>query len=99
MIKNKQEGAQRDKAVALKYKEKEDLAPKVAAKGKGLLARKIIEIAREHGVPIYEDPDLAAVLMGVELGEEIPPELYRAVAEVLAFVYRMDNRYARESSS
>ena len=99
MVESKRERAQRDKAVALKNEEKEDLAPKVAAKGRGLFARKIIEIAREHGVPIYEDPDLAAVLMGVELGEEIPPELYRAVAEVLAFVYRMDNRYAKESSS
>ena len=98
MVEKKRGRPHSDKAVALKYKEKEDLAPKIAAKGRGLLARKIIEIAREHGVPIYEDPDLAAVLMGIELGEVIPPELYRAVAEVLAFVYRMDNRYARKSS-
>ena len=99
MVEDKRKRSRRDKAIALNYKEKKDLAPKVTAKGRGLIARKIIEIAQEHGVPIYEDPDLAAILMGVELGRQIPPELYRAVAEVLAFVYRMDHQYAKEASS
>ena len=75
------------KAVALKYRPGEDNAPKVVAKGAGVLAERIIELAREAGVPVEENPSLAELLYRVELNAEIPPELYLAVAEVLAFVY------------
>jgi len=82
----------RKKAVALKYKRGEDRAPKVVAKGKGLIAEKILEIARENKIPLYEDKGLAEVLEALEINTEIPPELYRAVAEVLAFVYSLNKR-------
>ncbi len=75
------------RAAALKYERGSDNAPRVVASGKGEIARKIIEIAREHGIPIHHDPDLVEVLTTLELYEEIPPELYRAVAEILAYVY------------
>ncbi len=83
-------------AVALKYKIHEDNAPKVAAKGRGVLARRIIEIAKEHGIPIRDDPDLVEVLLKLDLSEEIPPELYQIVAEILAFVYRMNEKWGSE---
>ena len=81
------------KAVALGYDKAKNSAPKVIAKGKGLLAEKIIELAREHGIHTYTDPDLVEVLSAVEVDNEIPKELYRAVAEVLAFVYRLNSSY------
>ncbi|MCS7234176.1 MAG: FlhB-like flagellar biosynthesis protein [Synergistetes bacterium] len=77
------------KAAALKYDEEKDKAPKVVASGRGKIAEKIIEIAKEYDIPIYEDPDLVELLLKVDIGEEIPPELYKAVAEVLAFIYRL----------
>ncbi|HEY8495581.1 MAG TPA: flagellar biosynthesis protein FlhB [Limnochordales bacterium] len=80
-------------AVALKYDAISMSAPVVVAKGAGLLARRIKELAEEHGVPVVEDVWLARALYhGVEIGQEIPVELYRAVADVLAFVYRMRAR-------
>ena len=85
-------------AVALKYKIYEDKAPKVVAKGRGVLARKIIEVAREHGIPIRDDPDLVEVLLKLDLNEEVPPELYQIVAEILSFVYRMNERRGSEDS-
>lgn len=75
------------KAVALRYNAESDAAPRVIAKGDRLLAERIIEIAKENGVPIHEDPDLVALLSVVDINREIPDALYRAVAEVLAFVY------------
>ncbi|MBI5141221.1 MAG: EscU/YscU/HrcU family type III secretion system export apparatus switch protein [Nitrospirae bacterium] len=83
----------RREAVALRYDGKTDEAPKVTAKGQGLVAERIIDAAREHGIPMREDPDIVAVLAKLQLYEEIPPALYKAVAEILAFVYRM-NRVA-----
>jgi len=74
-------------AVALTY-EKQGV-PRVVAKGDGELGRRIVEMAEAHGVPIQHNPGLAAALSGVELDHEIPEELYRAVAEVLAFVLRL----------
>jgi flagellar biosynthesis protein len=84
----------RREAVALRYDGKTDEAPKVTAKGRGLVAERIIEAAREHGIPMREDSDIVAVLAKLQLYEEIPPTLYKAVAEILAFVYRM-NRMAK----
>ena len=79
-------------AVALRYKPGEDDAPKVAAKGRGYLAEKILEMAREHKVPIREDKNLIQILSRLELEQEIPPEVYRAVAEILSFIYRLSTR-------
>ncbi|MCX5772743.1 MAG: EscU/YscU/HrcU family type III secretion system export apparatus switch protein [Candidatus Hydrogenedentes bacterium] len=79
-------------AVALRYNVQKDAAPRVVAKGAGLLADRIIEVARENGVHVHEDAQMVAVLAKVKLDSPIPEELYRAVAEVLAFVYRLDKR-------
>ena len=77
-------------AVALHYDKTG--APRVVAKGKGAIGAKIIEIAREHDVPIEENEILAGALSRIELGDEIPAELYKAVAEVLVFVLRLSGR-------
>jgi flagellar biosynthesis protein len=74
-------------AVALHYEKPG--APRVVATGKGAIGSKIIEVARANGVPIEENPGLAQALSEVELGDEIPVELYRAVAEVLTFILRV----------
>ncbi len=82
-------------AVALKYDREKAAAPFVVAKGRDLMAERIKEIAREHGVPVVEDKPLARSLyQAVEIGSEIPVELYKAVAGVLAYVYRLRNRGA-----
>jgi flagellar biosynthesis protein len=78
------------KAVALKYDKDKDHAPKVIAKGRGEIAEKILEIAKTHNLPLYEDKNLVQILEALELETAIPPELYRAVAEVLAFIYRLN---------
>ena len=80
------------KAVALKYDGKKDRAPKVIAKGRGEIAEKIVAIAKANNIPLYEDKNLAQILEALDLETEIPPELYRAVAEVLAFIYRLNGR-------
>ena len=80
----------RARAVALTY-EAEDGAPRVVAKGKGLLAEEIIERAKAAGVFVHESPDLVNLLMQVDLDERIPPELYVAVAELLAWLYRLEH--------
>ncbi|MBL7190155.1 EscU/YscU/HrcU family type III secretion system export apparatus switch protein [bacterium] len=76
----------------------EDPAPKVAAKGKGLIAERIIELAKENDIPIKEDPDLVEILMKLDLNQFIPEELYQVVAEVLAFVYRMSGKYGESKN-
>jgi len=78
-----------EKAAALKYRHGKDSAPKLVAKGRGKVAEKIIEIAKTHGIPVQEDKDLVEFLSALDLYQEIPPELYRAVAEILAFVYSL----------
>lgn len=77
-------------AVALHYDKKG--APRVVAKGQGTLGDKIIEIAKENDIPIEENEVLAGALSNVELGDEIPAELYKGVAEVLIFVMRLSGR-------
>jgi flagellar biosynthesis protein len=79
----------RAEAVALAYSAGE-AAPRVVAKGKGLIARQIIERAREAGVYVHESPEMVALLMQVDLDERIPPQLYVAVAELLAWLYRTE---------
>jgi flagellar biosynthesis protein len=77
-------------AVALQYDRSG--APRVVAKGKGTIGEKIIEVAKAHDIPIEENEVLAGALSHVELGDEIPAELYKAVAEVLVFVLRLSGR-------
>ena len=85
-------------AVALRYDKEVSSAPKVTASGQGEIAQKIIDAAKEAGVDIVQDPDLLEVLGRVPIGEEIPPELFQAVAEILAFIYRVNGRYAAANS-
>lgn len=82
----------RKKAVALQYQHQVDRAPKVVAKGQGIIAERIMEIAAEHNIPLKRDPALIEVLSKMDLEQEIPPELYRAVAEILAYVYKMTGK-------
>ena len=85
---------QRRKAAAIQYDAEQHAAPRIVAKGAGLLAERIIEVARANGVYVHEDPDLVAVLSRLDVDTEIPEALYRAVAEILAFVYRLNQRMA-----
>ena len=80
----------RKKAVALKYDAEKAGAPKIVAKGAGHLADRIIEVAREHDIHLHEDPDLVTVLSKLEIQTEIPDQLYRAIAEILAFLYQLN---------
>lgn len=80
-------------ALALDYDPLSRKAPRVVAKGKGLLAERIIEVARKAGVPIREDPLLISLLAHLDVEQEIPPEAYQVVAELLAFVYKVHNRW------
>jgi flagellar biosynthesis protein len=79
-----------DVAIALHYDGEN--APLVKAKGEGELARQIIQLAEEHGIPLHDDPDLAAILTQIPLGDEIPNSLYVAIAEVIAFAYIVSNK-------
>lgn len=90
MTNKKDTGEQKRKvSVALEYVAGEE-APKIIASGKGVLAEKIIERAKEADVPVYEDSKLANTLSKLEIGDMIPPELYSVVAEILVFVDDMD---------
>ncbi|MDC9729761.1 MAG: EscU/YscU/HrcU family type III secretion system export apparatus switch protein [Methyloprofundus sp.] len=84
-------------AVALKYDGKG--APKVTATGKGLTAAKILEIAEEHNIPLQSNPELAQILAQVPLGDDIPQELYAAVAEVIAFAYYLSDKSNKNTKS
>lgn len=79
-------------AVALKYERGVDPAPLVAASGKGYMAEQIIRLAREHGIEIREDKDLAVVLATLDIDTPIPMEAYVAVAEILSYVYRANDQ-------
>ncbi|MFV0372341.1 MAG: EscU/YscU/HrcU family type III secretion system export apparatus switch protein [Azonexus sp.] len=76
-------------AIALTYQQT-DAAPRVVAKGRGQIAEQIIAKAREHGVYVHESPELVALLSQVDIDEHIPPQLYMAVAELLAWLYRLE---------
>ena len=88
----------RAQAVAISY-EAGDGAPRVVAKGKGLLAEEIIERAKAAGVFVHESPDLVNLLMQVDLDERIPPELYIAVAELLSWLYRLEQAMPEPGSN
>lgn len=83
---------QRKQAVALAYDEAEHLAPKVVAKGSGEVAKEIIKLAKENDIPIQEDATLVQLLSELEINQTIPEELYEVVAEVFAFIYKIERQ-------
>jgi flagellar biosynthesis protein len=80
------------RAVALRYDPAKDKAPKLVAKGKGHVANQILALARKNYVPVRQDPNLVQVLSRLNLDQEIPPQLYQAVASILAFLYRINRK-------
>lgn len=80
----------KEKAVALKYEATKNRAPKVVAKGQGKSAQNIIQLAKEHDVPLKKDENLVELLSKVELDEEVPPQMYKAVAEIFSFLYKLN---------
>jgi flagellar biosynthesis protein len=88
----------RKKAAALKYTSGVDRAPRMVACGRGWLAEKIIETARAHNIPLKEDPSLVEILSTLDLYQEIPQDLYKAVAEILVFIYKMNNTLTSSNS-
>lgn len=86
----KKTGDKIDRAVALSYNKENGGAPNVAAKGSGFIAQRIVEIARESEVPVVEDAALVSALLSLELGQEVPVELYEAVARLLSWVYKLE---------
>ena len=85
----------RKRATALSYNKGDNAAPKIVAKGQGLIAEKILDLAREAGVPIREDAALVNALASLDVGVEVPEDLYVAVAEALAWAYRLDSAARR----
>lgn len=85
-------------AAAIKYDSTSAGAPRVTARGRGFIAEKIIDKAGEFGIPIKNDPDLVQILSRLDVGAEIPVELYRAVAEILAFVYSLNENQRIKNS-
>ncbi len=81
------------KAVALGYDMQTQNAPKVLATGKGETAQKIITLAKENGIAIKEDKDLVEILSKLDLGDEVPPNMYKVVAEIFSFIYQMSNKH------
>jgi flagellar biosynthesis protein len=88
------EDAHKRRAVALRYDPEREQAPRVVAKGRGFIAEKIIEAAQSRGIPLVADAGMGPLLEELPLQSEIPPEFYLAVAEILAFVYRLDEHAA-----
>jgi flagellar biosynthesis protein len=86
---------QKKTAVAVSYEKEKDGAPKIIAKGKGAVAEKILELAKKNNIPMHEDPDLVEILSKLDLGQEIPPEMYKLIAEVLVYVYRSNNKIGK----
>jgi flagellar biosynthesis protein len=82
-----------DRAVALRYDPQQEEAPRVVAKGRGIIAQNIRQLAQEHDIPIHEDKQLTDYLMALDIYQEIPAEIYPIVAEILAFIYRMNQKY------
>lgn len=91
--------APRPAAAALKYDPVGHDAPQLVASGRGLMADEIVRAAKEHGIPLHQDAQLVEALSRLDLTESIPRELYAVVAEVLAYVFRVDAQAARRSHS
>jgi len=85
-------------AIAIQYNPSKDKAPKVVAAGKGRIAQKILELAEEHRIPFYEDTGLTDLLSKLTLNSEIPPQLYKLVAEVLVFVFQLNKGRKKNTS-
>ncbi|CAD7848312.1 MAG: hypothetical protein [Olavius algarvensis Delta 4 endosymbiont] len=81
------------KAAVISYDPAKDRAPQLVAAGRGLIAEKILEVARAFNVPVREDRNLVHLLEALEINSDIPEELYRVVAEVLVYVYKLDNAF------
>ncbi|HHV71241.1 MAG TPA: hypothetical protein GXX38_01350 [Clostridia bacterium] len=79
------------KAVALSYDSETDNAPRVVALGKGIIAEKIISIAEEYGITVHKDKELVDKLLKLQLGEEVPPEFYRVIAEIFSFIFTLED--------
>ena len=93
---NETENVMDKQAVALRYDLDRDKAPRVVAKGKGHTAEHILEAAQKSSVPVYQNKTPVNMLMALDIDREIPPELYKAIAEVMAYVYKMDKAKGRE---
>jgi flagellar biosynthesis protein len=89
--------SKRKEAIALNYDNDVDDAPRIIAKGKGKVAENILDSALKHDIPIQQDPSLTELLSKLEINTAIPEELYQAVAEVFAFVYKVDKKVDRSS--
>lgn len=98
-IRNEEERVANQKAVALKYDMQNDSAPRVIAKGKGHVAEHILATAQQNSIPVYQNKTLVNMLMALEIDREIPPELYKAIAEVMAYVYEMDKEKGRANAA
>lgn len=83
-------------AAALRYSPENGNAPTIVALGKGEMAERILETAKKNDVPVYEDKSLAHTLNALSIGDEIPPELYEVVAQILVFVSKMDNDFGEK---
>ena len=83
------------KAVAIRYDQARNRAPAITAKGFGSIAEKILEIAKKNGIYIHKDSDMVEILSRLEIGDEIPEYLYKAIAEILAFVYKLNKNYKK----
>lgn len=89
---NKNSGRYIKKAVAMEYFKKKGRAPRIIAKGKGILAEKIVELANKNNVPLFKDKNLCNLFMNTDVGKEIPESLYKAAVEVLSYVYWLKRR-------
>lgn len=94
--KDEKGGFSLEKAVALRYDQEQEASPRVIAKGKGYIARKIKAVAEEYNIPIRHDDDLVELLAQIDIDREIPQELYAAVAEILSWIYRANEEMRKE---
>ena len=98
MDENSESNSKRKRAVALQYA-KEDRAPKIVATGAGEVARRILDLAKQNNIPVRQDDSLVSILSKLDIGYEIPPETYRIVAEILAFLYRTDEEWRKRKDA
>ena len=91
-LQSKNKDKESKKAVALQYDIEKDNAPRITASGQGEIAKKIIETAKKHDIPIKKDQDVVEILARLNIGDEVPPELYEVIAEILSFIYNLENK-------